>query len=78
VDTDWKSGQIPGTDLRYNALVKEYEKNSVRGVGQNSPYTWAAAILPQLKAQADYDSFTFGSRYWHATDLPPVRYQFLS
>ena len=69
VDTDWRSGQIPGTDPRYNALVAEYEKNSVRGVRQNSPYTWAAAILPQLEAQADYDSFAFDSRYWDAPNL---------
>ena len=69
VDTTWKSGAIPFTDPKYGALAREYEKNSVRGVTQNSPYTWAAAILPQLEAQAHYDSFAFGSRYYDPPNL---------
>lgn len=67
-DQKWKDGLA--TVPQYTALSAAMKLNTVADVSANSPYTWASAILPYLEAQAHYDSFVFGQKYWDPLNLP--------
>jgi prepilin-type N-terminal cleavage/methylation domain-containing protein len=42
------------------------------GLVRNSPYTWAAAILPRMEAQGHYDLFRFDKAANDATNATPM------